>query len=184
MKIRSCYWKKSGIYIILNIYNFKRYVGSSKDVYHRLHKHRSQLKRNIHSNSYLQNVWNKDNESLVCYMIEKCEVENLIEREHYWINKLNSEYNIDRTIYPQLIHSDNTKRKLSEYSKKMWEEGKFKNVNTKIKVYKLVEEYIGEFNSLKEASKKLDVKYRSIQRSLSGNHKKHNREHEYIFYYQ
>lgn len=54
MKIKSCYWKKSGIYIILNIYNFKKYVGSSKDVYHRLHKHKSHFKNNNHSNQYMQ----------------------------------------------------------------------------------------------------------------------------------
>lgn len=184
MKIRSCYYKISGIYIIVNVLNNKRYVGSSKDVYHRLHKHKSQLKNNIHSNPHLQNSWNKNESSLRCYLIEECQTDILNEREQYWIDKISPEYNIDRIVFPRVIHSEETKKKISALSKKMWKEGKFKNVQTPIKVYKLVEEYVGEFTSLKDASEELGIKYRSIQQSLSGNHKKHNRTHEYIFYYK
>ncbi|MFA5396504.1 MAG: GIY-YIG nuclease family protein [Methanogenium sp.] len=183
MKIKSCYWKKSGIYEIINIYNFKRYIGSSKDVYHRLHKHLGQLKRKQHFNSYLQEAWNENSEAFRCFMIEECSQEDIPKREQYWITKLHAEYNINRDIYPSYIPSEEVKKKISEYSKQMWKDKKFTNVYTKIKVYKLVEEYVGEFDSLKEASQILDVKYRSIQQSLSGNHKKHNREHQYIFKY-
>lgn len=168
----------------MNIYDFKKYIGSSKDVYHRLHKHKTQLKKGIHSNPYLQNVWNKDNISLVCFMLEECNYEKLIEREQHWIDKINPEYNLNKDIFPTYIPSEETKQKISEYSKQMWKDKKFTNVYTKVKVYKLVEEYVGEFNSLKDASNKLGVKYRSIQQSLSGKHKKHNREHQYSFYYQ
>lgn len=183
MKIKSCLWKKSGIYVIVNLHNSKKYVGSSKDVYHRLHKHKSQLKRGIHSNPYLQNSWNKNSEGFSCFMIEECDVNLLIEKEQKWIDKIDPEYNIDKKIFPTYIPTEETKKKISEYTKQMWKDKKFKNVYTKVKVYRLVEEYVGEFNSLKEASEELNVKYRSVQQSLSGNHKKHNREHQYIFKY-
>lgn len=183
MKIKSCYWKKSGIYVIMNTFNYKKYIGSSKDIYHRLHKHNSQLKRNIHSNPYLQNVWNKDNECLTCFLLEECNEDKLIEREQHWINKINPEYNINRDIFPTYIPSQETKDKISEYSKQMWKDKKFINVYTKIKVYKLVEEYVGDFDSIKEASEKLEVNYHSIQNSLSGKYKRF-KGHPYVFYYQ
>lgn len=182
MKIRSCYWKKSGIYVIMNIYDFKKYIGSSKDVYHRLHKHKSILNRNKHTNPYLQNVWNKDNESLVCFLLEECSNDKLIEREQHWIDKVNPEYNLNRDIFPTYVPSEETRKKVSEASKRMWKEGVFKNVYRKIKVYKLVEEYVRDFDSLKEASEQLSISYSSIQNSLSGI--KRFKGSPYVFYYQ
>lgn len=117
-------------------------------------------------------------------MIEECNYEKLVEREQHWINKLNPEYNLAKEIFPRIKYSEETRKKISEQSKRMWREKIFKNVYTPVKVYKLVEEYVGEFESLKEASEQLGVKYRSVQQSLSGNHKKHNREHQYIFKYK
>ena len=48
----------SGIYIILNTANGKCYVGSSIDVYRRLHGHRKTLERGNHCNCHLQSAWN------------------------------------------------------------------------------------------------------------------------------
>lgn len=47
--------KKSGIYCLINLSNNKRYIGSSKNIYSRLLKHRSLLRNNKHENSKLQN---------------------------------------------------------------------------------------------------------------------------------
>ena len=46
---------KCGIYIITNIVNGKRYIGSSKDLYNRLHEHLHNLKNNKGHNNYFQN---------------------------------------------------------------------------------------------------------------------------------
>ena len=47
-----------GIYEIHNIANNKRYIGKSVDVTKRLKQHKNKLKKNIHSNVYLQRAWN------------------------------------------------------------------------------------------------------------------------------
>ena len=50
---------KSGIYLIVNLVNGKRYIGSSVDIYNRLHDHLSNLKHNRAHNAHLQAAWNK-----------------------------------------------------------------------------------------------------------------------------
>lgn len=49
----------TGIYVITNISNGKKYIGQSVDVEDRIAHHKSSLKHNRHENSYLQNSWNK-----------------------------------------------------------------------------------------------------------------------------
>ena len=51
--------EKCGIYLITNLVNGKRYIGSSKDLYKRLYQHIWHLDRNEHENSYLQRSWSK-----------------------------------------------------------------------------------------------------------------------------
>lgn len=50
---------KCGIYIITNLLNGKRYVGSSKNLYNRLHEHVHNLNNNKAHNKHLQASWNK-----------------------------------------------------------------------------------------------------------------------------
>jgi len=47
---------KSGIYLIINLENGKRYIGSSKDIYDRLHTHCYNLKNNKGHNAHLQSA--------------------------------------------------------------------------------------------------------------------------------
>jgi len=49
----------SGIYMILNLLNRKRYIGSAVNLRARRHDHFSALRRGIHKNSHLQNAFNK-----------------------------------------------------------------------------------------------------------------------------
>ena len=64
--------KKCGIYIITNLQNGKRYIGSSKNLYERLYKHFYDLENNKHSNTYLQNSWDKyGGESFIYGILEK-----------------------------------------------------------------------------------------------------------------
>ena len=51
--------KISGVYCICNIINNKKYIGSSKNIKHRIGDHFSQLRNNIHHNTHLQHAWNK-----------------------------------------------------------------------------------------------------------------------------
>lgn len=55
-KIQKELMYKSGIYLITNILNGKRYIGSSKNIYNRLHEHIHNLKRNKSHNAHLQSA--------------------------------------------------------------------------------------------------------------------------------
>lgn len=48
--------KISGVYQIVNELNGHRYIGSSKNIQHRILVHRSALRRNSHHSIYLQNA--------------------------------------------------------------------------------------------------------------------------------
>ena len=50
---------KSGIYMILNVYNNKCYVGSTKNLYKRKNEHFRYLKNNKHHSDHLQRAYNK-----------------------------------------------------------------------------------------------------------------------------
>jgi len=83
--------KISGIYCIENITNNKKYVGKSKNIYERWRHHKYKLRNNVNKSAHLQNAWNLyGEESFVFYILEKCEVEVLSERERYWIDTLES----------------------------------------------------------------------------------------------
>lgn len=77
-----------GIYCIKNIKNNKKYIGLSKDIARRWCEHRSELNRNVHTNSCLQNAWNKyGEESFEFYIVELCDSQDLIDKEVYYIRK-------------------------------------------------------------------------------------------------
>jgi group I intron endonuclease len=82
---------KSGIYMIRNVINNKKYVGStcsSNGFYKRWRIHKAYLRHNNHPNSHLQNAWNKYGEDSFEFMIlEECEDNKLISREQYWISR-------------------------------------------------------------------------------------------------
>lgn len=87
---------KSGIYMILNTYNNKCYIGSTKNFSKRKYEHFNTLSKNKHHSSHLQKAYNKyGREKFVFIILEECEVDKLIEREIFWIklkNSINSDY--------------------------------------------------------------------------------------------
>jgi len=86
---------KSGIYIITNTTNNKRYVGSALNLKKRLCQHRGDLRRGAHKNPHLQSAWNKYGEDTFAFdVIERWETEYLISMEQWWMNMLRPEYNI------------------------------------------------------------------------------------------
>lgn len=108
----------SGIYKIINKINDKIYIGSSINLKRREREHINKLKKNIHNNPHLQNSWNKyGKENFKFEIIEVVEdEEKLIEREQYYLDTLNPEYNICEVAGSTLgfNHSKNSKEKMSK----------------------------------------------------------------------
>ena len=86
--IESIY-KIKGIYGIKNKINSKVYVGKTQVSFgDRWDNHKAKLRNNKHDNSHLQHSWNKYGESLFEFsIVELCGVENLLNREQYYIDK-------------------------------------------------------------------------------------------------
>lgn len=81
---------KSGVYGILNSCNNKIYIGSSLNLRKRHNAHKTKLNCNRHTNIHLQ-------KSIIKYGIDKfefiifefCDINSIIKREQYWIDRLN-----------------------------------------------------------------------------------------------
>jgi group I intron endonuclease len=90
---------KSGIYEILCRASGKSYVGSSKSIYGRWRQHRISLRRGDNGCRLLQLAWNKYGEEAFHFsVIEVCDCSLLTEREQYYIDLLQPEYNIVKTL--------------------------------------------------------------------------------------
>lgn len=121
---------KCGIYKIINVVNGKMYVGSSKDLDHRLYSHRCYLNNNKNlPNRHLQNAWNKYGENSFIFEIIEIilikDKEYIKQREQYWVDILNSEYNKRKRVESNIgfRFSEEVKKKLSEI--KMGEKNTF-----------------------------------------------------------
>ena len=83
--------KISGIYLIRNVINNKKYVGSTIDLRQRWGEHRRTLRLNQHRNIYLQRAWNKyGEENFEFTFLEECSENMLLIREDAWINYYDS----------------------------------------------------------------------------------------------
>ena len=81
----------SGIYKITNLTSGKVYVGQSQNIYRRRAQHFAALKQGTHENWGLQHDYDENGfDNFRWEVIEFCAINQLNEREHYWIEKLNS----------------------------------------------------------------------------------------------
>lgn len=184
--------KISGIYKITNIINNKFYIGSSVNIYYRLKRHYSDLKRGIHQNKYLLNSYIKyGEESFIVSIIEEISNDLLLEREQYWINILKPNYNIVLDVV-RSIPSIESNRKASETLKRKYADGTLiiNTTNTKmhpVNLYNSECKCIGKYVSERDAARALvllypDIKYpqsivnlwsRKSNKIKSGRYKKH-----------
>jgi group I intron endonuclease len=81
-----------GIYLIKCTGNGKVYVGQSIEIEKRKYAHFNKLRLGRHRNPHLQNAFNTYGEEAFEHTtLELTPIENLNERELYWINRLNSQ---------------------------------------------------------------------------------------------
>ena len=87
---------KTGVYLIRNNVNYRRYVGSAASSFiGRLQNHVQELKKGNHWNPRLQNSWRKHGDSACEFIVlEECPPEQCEQREQWWIDHLCPEYNV------------------------------------------------------------------------------------------
>ena len=90
---------KCGIYEFFNLKNGKRYVGSSKDIYNRLHEHLHNLKYRKSHNKHFQAAWDKYGEDSFIYnVLEYCNLEDQYDREQFYLDFIQPEYNFSSQV--------------------------------------------------------------------------------------
>ena len=89
---------KIGIYCWINLKNDKIYIGSSINIYTRLLKYYS--KNNLISNPSKIHLALRKNgfKNFALAIIEYCDLTNLRKKEQYYINKLETDYNIKKIV--------------------------------------------------------------------------------------
>ena len=78
-----------GVYTITHRESGNCYVGQSCDMPRRWSEHRKMLRNNKHHSKYLQRAWAKYGENSFDFQVaETCDLDDLTEREQWWMDKL------------------------------------------------------------------------------------------------
>ena len=130
---------KSGIYKIVNLVNYKIYVGSAFNLKERFRSHRNELRRKVHVNIPLQNAWNKyGEENFKFEILEKVsDITKLLEREQFYLDMFkcfadaDNGYNILKIAGSRhgMVHSEEAKKLISIAST-----GRFHTAETRHKI--------------------------------------------------
>lgn len=102
------------------------YIGSANSFNDRKLAHLSSLRRKVHKNTYLQNLYNKYGEgSLLFSVLEECE--NIREREQHYIDTLQPKINICKRVEGrfEVPHTEETKKIISDKIKEKHASGYF-----------------------------------------------------------
>jgi len=81
----------SGIYCFENLVNGKRYIGQGANLNRRYKRHLRELRNGKSPNKAFQRAWDKyGEENFKYYILEECSIEELDDKEIYYINLLES----------------------------------------------------------------------------------------------
>lgn len=186
-------FKCSGIYYIKNIVNGMMYIGKAVNIHNRFLGHKRDLKSKNKSQEtlYFINAWHHyGEENFEFGILEECEKEKLIQKEIYYIKKLNSKYpngyNFTHGGEGSLgfFPSDETKKKQSDAKKgkpaynkgiPMSEEQKQKMVGRKMSdetKQKLINSHKGiPSKKIGTKNKNSTSKYFGVSLKIDGNYK-------------
>jgi len=123
---------KAGIYMWTNSKNGKCYIGSAVDLSNRLKFYYSKLSMENYLKNSKSSIYNAilkyDHSNFSLTILEYCEPEKCLERERYYQQTLNPEYNIAKEPGAPMSgrkHSDETKQIMSDTAKKIYNSGHF-----------------------------------------------------------
>lgn len=167
---------KSGIYVIQNNVNQKKYVGKALDIYKRIKSHVTALNtQSKDENRHLINSWHKyGREAFSYYVIEYIYEEDkelldkkLAERELYWIQSLNTldrefGYNMRLDSSGKCIVSDETREKCRDSQIERYKDPEQRKICSE----KSIQAHIDHKESFEKAKEKLayaNRKYRIAQ---------------------
>ena len=187
----------SGVYMIYsNIDKKLNYIGSSININQRIRNHYLEIINLRHNNKKMQNYFIKNGLDNFKYdILEVVDIENLIEREQYYIDKFNPYFNVLKKAYSNLgykhteetkllISKINTGRKMSydqiqrgviarkgqKTSKGCRRTDEFKQNLSKIKKKKVI--YNDNiYDSLIELSNELGIKYQTLYAMITNRNK-------------
>lgn len=137
------------IYKITCIANNKVYIGQTFNFKQRMCYHKTYLKRNSHTNQYLQRAYNKyGKDSFVFEIVEICQSKEIInEREIYWINYYQSCEDIFGFNIQLGGHDRPSERGLLHLREKAMQQ------NKRVMQFDLEGNKLAEFESIKLAAK-------------------------------
>lgn len=140
---------KSVIYLIKNLIDNKIYIGSTKNFTSRKYQHKSKLRKNKHSNIYLQRAFNKyGEENFEFIILDIVESSNLLIKEQYYLDNMNPDYNICKIAGTRTnVSFSHTKEAKEKISKSLIGNNYSKNKRNALKVTK---EIYYEIMTLKE----------------------------------
>lgn len=173
--------RKIGIYQVINLSNNKCYIGQSIDIMTRWRQHRHYLNANKHSNTHLQNAWNKYGENEFAFrtleIIEASDKETLKkqldQREDYWIEYYESDkdekgYNKQKSqqgTFSEAWHKKNNKR-ITKRVKNFFQHTQLQHLSKadrKKVVHNLIKYQDSHFISLRSKSNGVRVRLTNIE---------------------
>lgn len=188
--------KRSGIYCWTNSITGKSYIGSAKDLNNRFSTYYSPdalIKHlNRHSSSIYGAILKYGISKFSLDILEYCESNLLIEREQYYIDLLNPEYNILKIAGSRLGHkvSKETKVKIGIASRgrkhtietidKLRQRNKIvkpetilklslRSLGVSVKIFDILSNLSYQFSSITKAAEFLNIKRENMSKILDGN---------------
>ena len=182
------------IYKIKNLINNDFYIGSTQNLVKRYYTHLNHIRTNKNTCVKLIRAVNKYGEENFSFeIIEKCNVDNLLEREQYYLDSLNPTYNISKKAGSNLgiKRTEEVKLKKSNSQKQKWTDQNYRKKHLEKlsnnwkrgslhKMAKLTEQdviqiklKINEGLTSKEISESLNVSYHSVKDIKRGKTWKH-----------
>jgi group I intron endonuclease len=111
----------TGVYAITNLVNGNQYIGSAKNIAKRWRVHICMLNSGTHANRHLQGAWNLYG-NFEFTIIEECDKNVLLEREQYYMDSVQHEYNVRAiaTSNEGMKFSAEARAKMSVAQKRYW----------------------------------------------------------------